>query len=220
MKIDKCIRTNRKTLALVVNENAELIVRAPKRMPMREIEAFVREKEAWIMKQQNRMKALPKKPRCEYREGETFLFLGEPFVLKIEEENKNVAFSDGCLYLPYTQRDRAEKAVKQWYKAEAQRILCERVRELEALTGLQSAGLRVTFAKTRWGSCTAKNTLNFTARLIMAPSPVIDSVVAHELCHTVHHNHANAFWKLLYSILPDYKRRHQWLMDHQREMEL
>lgn len=71
--------------------------------------------------------------------------------------------------------------------------------------------VRITSARTRWGSCSGKNNLNFTYRLAMAPLNVIEYVVVHELAHLKHRNHSKAFWNEVGMIKPDYRKDRDWL---------
>lgn len=83
--------------------------------------------------------------------------------------------------------------------------LLRRTWELAERTGLTPAGVRVTGAKTRWGSCSGKNRICLSWRLMDMPTEVIDYVIIHELCHTVHHDHSKKFWALVASFLPNYR---------------
>ena len=74
--------------------------------------------------------------------------------------------------------------------------------------------MKITSAKTRWGSCTSKRNLNFTYRLILAPQKVIDYVIVHELCHLRQMNHSKKFWDEVATIMPDYKVQEHWLKEH------
>lgn len=74
--------------------------------------------------------------------------------------------------------------------------------------------------KTRWGSCSAKGTLSFNWRLMLAPPAVLDYVVVHELCHLTHMNHSKAFWALVESACPDYRAHRKWLKQHGHELIL
>ena len=73
---------------------------------------------------------------------------------------------------------------------------------------------RIKEQKTRWGSCSKRNNLNFNWKIIMAPEKVIDYVIIHELCHLVHFNHSKEFWNLLAFYMPDYKEQAEWLKNN------
>ncbi len=80
--------------------------------------------------------------------------------------------------------------------------------------------IRIKDQKTRWGSCSSKNNLNFSWRLIMAPERVLDYVVVHELCHLTHMNHGKEFWALVESVMPDYKDCKKWLRENEKSLTL
>jgi predicted metal-dependent hydrolase len=113
--------------------------------------------------------------------------------------------------LATTARDSAAKVFELWYRQNARQILHERVKVYSQQHGFQYQSIRITSARTRWGSCSASRSLNFSWRLIMAPLEVVDYVVVHELVHTVVHNHSKRFWKKVERILPDYNERRKWL---------
>lgn len=93
----------------------------------------------------------------------------------------------------------------------ARRELPERVAHYAAIMGVQPSGITITGARTRYGSCSGKNRLCFTWRLMAYPDEAIDSVVVHELAHIVHKNHGRDFYALVKSVLPDYDRRKKLL---------
>lgn len=95
--------------------------------------------------------------------------------------------------------------------ARAKRELPPKVAHYAAIMGVEPAGITVTSARTRFGSCSAKNRLSFTWRLMTYPEEAIDGVVVHELAHIVHKNHGKDFYALVESVLPDYKRRKKLL---------
>ena len=74
--------------------------------------------------------------------------------------------------------------------------------------------------KTRWGSCSAKGTLSFNWRLMLAPPAILDYVVVHELCHLTHMNHSAAFWQAVEAVYPDYRSARRWLKEHGQELIL
>ncbi len=93
----------------------------------------------------------------------------------------------------------------------AGRELPERVAHYAAIMGVQPSGITITGARKRYGSCSGKNRLCFTWRLMAYPDEAIDSVVVHELAHIVHKNHGKDFYALVKSVLPDYDQRKKLL---------
>ena len=84
--------------------------------------------------------------------------------------------------------------------------------------GVTYGRITLRHAKSRWGSCSAKGNLSFNVALLLAPPEVRDSVVAHELCHRKVMDHSDRFYRLLYSVCPDYDRIHGWLKEHGAEL--
>ena len=91
--------------------------------------------------------------------------------------------------------------------ARAKEVLPQRVAHFSVIMGLEPAGITVTGAKTRFGSCSPKNRLCFSWRLMAYPMEAVDYVVVHELAHIRHKNHGKEFYALIASILPDYRAR-------------
>ena len=91
--------------------------------------------------------------------------------------------------------------------ARAQELLPQKVAAYGQQMGLRPAGITITGARTRFGSCSPKNRLCFSWRLMQYPEAAIDYVVVHELAHMVHRNHGPDFHKLVESVLPDHKER-------------
>ncbi len=96
-------------------------------------------------------------------------------------------------------------------KARARAVIPERVAHFSARMGLAPAGITITGAKKRFGSCSPKNRLCFSYLLMRYPDDAVDYVVVHELAHIRHKNHGKAFYALIESILPDYKARRKLL---------
>ena len=96
-------------------------------------------------------------------------------------------------------------------KRKAKEILPKKVEFYSALTGLKCSGVKITSAKTRFGSCNGKNSICFSFYLMRYPEEAIDYVVLHELAHTKHHDHSWRFWRLVEHYMPDYKQRRELL---------
>ena len=92
-------------------------------------------------------------------------------------------------------------------KKAAKQILPAKVSYYAQIMGLKYGRITITSAKTRFGSCSSKGNIAFSYRLMMYPDAAIDYVVVHELAHLKEMNHSPAFYKVVESVLPDYKER-------------
>lgn len=105
-------------------------------------------------------------------------------------------------------------------KKRAAKILGDRVAHYSGQMGVHPSGVGITSAKTRWGSCSGKNRLNFSYRLILLPPDAVDYVVVHELAHIRVKNHSARFYREVEKYLPDYRRRIALLKEAQRRLGL
>ena len=88
------------------------------------------------------------------------------------------------------------------------------IRTATGLMGVSYGSITVREQKTRWGSCSAKGNLNFNWKLVLMPEEILDYVVVHELAHRLQMNHSTEFWDEVEKILPDYRKRRQWLKEN------
>lgn len=93
----------------------------------------------------------------------------------------------------------------------AAEYLPEAVRHYSAIMGVTPSAVKITSAKTRFGSCSSKNSICFSWRLMQYPKAAIDYVVVHELAHIVHKNHGKLFYQSIEEVMPDYKERKELL---------
>lgn len=107
----------------------------------------------------------------------------------------------------------SEQEIKNLMKL-GKKVFPERVAYYAPLIGVTPSGISVRCQKTRWGSCSAKKSLNFNCLLLLAPSEVLDSVVVHELCHIKEMNHSDRFYREVLRVYPDYYKCHKWLKDN------
>ena len=96
----------------------------------------------------------------------------------------------------------------------AKQVIPARVAYYAPLVGVTYGRIILRCQKTRWGSCSAKGNLNFNWLLLLAPEPVLDSVVVHELCHRKEMNHSRRFYAEVYRVFPEYARWDRWLKEH------
>ncbi len=211
----KIIRSKRKTIALVVQPNGELLVRAPQRATQRQISAMLKKHAGWIAKKQAEVQARQAAfaPR-QFVDGEEFLFLGEIYALKILSQQKPALELKQDFQLAKSAQGAAKDIFENWYKKEACHIFNERVAHYAEKHGFDVKQVKLSSARTRWGSCSSKGYINLTWRLVMAPLEIIDYVVVHELCHLREANHSSAFWAQVGAIMPDYKSRRRWLKEN------
>jgi predicted metal-dependent hydrolase len=214
IQINNLVRSKRRTIALIVERDGSLTVRAPNRAALTDIESFIREKSAWITRTRERLQAIHEVPKKQFVDGEKYLFLGETYELELVKPQKPVLqFRDG-FYLGHSSQKHGEQAFTLWYKAQALKVIGERVEFFSQIHGLVPGRIKITSARTRWGSCSPNGTLNFTWRLVMAPLDVIDYVVVHELVHLKVKNHSKRFWNGVQRIMPEYHLHRKWLRKH------
>ena len=197
----RLVRSKRKTLALYVLPDASVEIRAPLRMPASAIEAFAASKRDWIEAHvEAAQQIIQERERYSAGEGEAVLFLGKEYPVRLVERG-TVRLEEGCCLLPVDERAR-KKALTEWYRREAERRLPQFLEKWKSFTEFSCRSVTVGSAASRGGSCTSRNDIRLSWRLILLPEELIDYVVVHELCHTVEHNHSPAFWKKVESVLP------------------
>jgi len=218
--VDQIIRSKRRTIAIIVQRDGKVIVRAPLKTPERLIRAFIESKSGWI----DEKKALAAKhvvlPVKKFTGGEKFLLLGREIPLRLVEGQKAALSFQDEFFLSKKAVPKAQAVFEKWYKAKALEVLTGRVEFYARQFGLRYEHLHISSARTRWGSCSSRGTLSFTWRLIMAPLEVVDYVVLHELAHLKVKNHSPVFWAEVARMQPDYKRRRAWLKKNGRFLTL
>ena len=116
--------------------------------------------------------------------------------------------------------DAQRNALTQRYIVAAKEYFPKRAAYFRQFTGGTYNRITIRDQETRWGSCSAKGTLSFNWRLMLAPPAILDYVVVHELCHLTHMNHSAAFWQAVEAVYPDYRSARRWLKEHGQELIL
>ncbi len=213
-------QTKRKTVALLINKDGDLIVKAPLNVSEKEIDEIIGRKRKWIEEKQkfiNDRKNLYKEHQ--FLQGEKFLYLGQKYLLQYSNDIKNIVLKENTIYISSFIDDKKTEMIK-WYKKAAQVILKERVSYYEKITGVYIKSMKITSARRQWGSCSRGGTINFSWRLVMCPVEAIDYVVLHEIVHILHPNHSKIFYSCLEKYMPNYKKFKQWLIDNQQIMDI
>lgn len=216
IRINKIIRSRRKTYSLEVTRNGELLVRAPLFMTNRQIEKIVMEKSEWIVQKMELVRRRQAEaPLHIFQDGEQFLFLGENYPLVIKNGQKSaLSFADHIFVLDNRYLQSAGSIFESWYRKQARIHFAARISELSPTLKVQPKVLRISSARTRWGSCSTRGTISLSWRLIMAPPHIIDYVIIHELIHLHHPNHSMQFWAAVETYYPHHKVAKQWLKNN------
>jgi hypothetical protein len=210
------VRRDRKTLEIGVEPNLSIVVAAPRDATIGDIKAKVRKRAAWVLRQQRFFaQFLPRMPERFYVAGETHLYLGRQYRLKvIQHVQEEVKLKRGFIlvhtHLPQ-RPDVTKELVEEWYRARAQVKFRERLESsLERFARPEQftpSGLTIKYLSQRWGSMSPSGRLLLNRRLIQAPVDAIDYVISHELCHLAEPNHGPAFYGLLGRVMPDWEKR-------------
>jgi len=218
--IDRLIRSKRRTIALIVERDGSLTVRAPLRASRAVIDQFVAEKTEWIIRTRQKLPTVLATPEKQFTDGERFLFLGSAYDLKlVGPQRPPLRLEDGFTLSAAFQK-RGRLVFTNWYKQRALEVITDRVRLYSTGHGFEPKQVKITSAKTRWGSCSASGNLNFTWRLVMAPLEIIDYVVIHELVHLRVRDHSAKFWRAVETIDPGYRSKRKWLREHGESLSL
>lgn len=204
---------NRKSLGIKVHPDTTVHVSAPVDTNETDILKKVKAKAPWILKQIDHFNSFrPATPPRRFINGETHLYLGRQYRLKIISDKVNVVKAyRGQIFIHANDRgkDALEKQLQQWYRQRAFIIFEEMIEEVLPKFKkfkIQKPSLIICKMSKRWGSCTPAGKIILNPELIKAPKGSIEYVVVHELAHLVHHNHTKPFFDLLSRILPDWKK--------------
>ena len=210
--------TDRKTLGIKVYPDTSVKVFAPIDTDLPIIEQHLKAKRKWIEKQQRSFQSyLPATPERQYIGGESFLYLGKQYMLKIEPSTaEEVKLYQGRLVVKThnPEATHIKKLLQQWYIARATILFNKLFEEQFCLFkrfGLEKPILQIKKMEKRWGSCTPQQKIILNSELIKAPVVCINYVILHELCHLVHHNHSQSFYRLLENFMPDWQKYKQLL---------
>lgn len=209
------IRSERKTLDISVHPDQLVTVKAPVDALLEEIDRRVKNHARWILKQQQYFSQFePRTPPRQYISGETHLYLGRQYRLKVQQSSHpSVKLKGRYLYVETPQPDHTEMTCNllyDWYLERAQIKFNERLDACFAAfkrLGVERPTLQIRRLSKRWGSLTANGSLILNRDLIRASSRYIDYVITHELCHLKHSEHSPAFYNFLSLMMPDWETR-------------
>lgn len=212
------LRKNVKNVNLNIKPDMSIEVSANSNVPIHFIQDFVKSKGAWILKHVKGFESVqPLRQReREYVSGESFRYLGRQYRLRVREtaEEEKVKFFRGFIYLFVKDEnhfERKEKLMKEWYREKARNAFQESLEKMFPLVhkyGVEKPNIDIRWMKARWGSAlTEKRLILLNTDLIKAPKYCIDYVMLHELIHFKYNDHSDRFYKMLYTLMPDWEKR-------------
>lgn len=202
---------NRKTLGITVNPDGSVGLKAPTCATLEDIREKVRRRAAWILRQKRYFESfgVPTTER-QYISGESHLYLGRQYMLRIKESDQNVVhYQNNILEIECRNKKEAKKVLQQWYLERAEVKFAEYAKTIvEHFTvyGVKPQSISVRKMEKRWGNCTKDGDIYLNPRLICAPRGCVEYVITHEMCHLIHRNHSKEFYALLSKEMPQWER--------------
>ncbi len=211
-KINFVIRySERQTLGITVMPDMSVLVKAPIDSSLLKVKEKVHKKASWILKQQSFFLAFhPKTTKRKYVSGETHLYLGRQYLLKIQlSKTESVKLKGKFIIVKTLDKSKAKELVQEWYLQHANSIfystaapLIEKFKKHK----VEPSSIVLREMPTRWGTCTPKGKIILNPELIKAPKGCLVYVIIHELCHLIHHDHTQKFIDLQTKEMPDWKK--------------
>jgi predicted metal-dependent hydrolase len=210
--------TNRKSLGISVTPELHVLVKAPADTTLEKVKEKIRKKASWIIRQQSFFLSFyPKTPARRFVAGETHLYLGRQYRLKVisdklKVKSEAVKLAGGFLEVYTKNKQNVRGIVEEWYLKKAKeklhliaKLLFDRFIAKHYLSFI-TFQFSLKKMPTRWGSCTPKGKIILNPELIKAPKGCIVYVIVHELCHLIHHDHTQKFIDLQAREMKDWEK--------------
>lgn len=199
----------RRSIGLRIDDHG-LTVSMPLRATEKWLHTVLSEKADWVVAKLDGWQT-KKLPAPQWIDGEKIAFRGENFTLRITPSlfNSPPQLRGEQLHIHLvniTDEIKIEKVVTQWYRREAERVFAECVAHYTELMKVAPQQIKLSSARTQWGSCTSRGVIRLNWQLVKMPLHLIDYVVVHELAHLVEMNHSEAFWQVVETVCTDYKK--------------
>ena len=215
----RLVRSARRKRVSIEVSKAKVVVRIPMFVEARDVEYFVREKSSWIQQKiAQQSQQINKVPVRTYAEGSQFPCLGQLLCLRINRQSQSsvVQYGDELIVGLSTRsrlkdEEQARRLVVEWYQRKALHVLTRKTDEVVHKLGLAHQGVTIKATRSKWGHCTAHGAIQYNWQILLAPEPIVDYLVAHEVSHLRHHNHGVEFWLHVANLCPEYKYCRAWL---------
>ena len=223
------IRKKKKNLSITVTSNGKIVVSAPEKSKFEDIEKKIYGKISWIYKKLQLVNSVSDiSKEKEYVSGESFMYLGKNYRLKIEKNDNaenELKLYKGLFKLKIdlslkNTENKIKMIISDWYIEKAKEKINERVEIYSKKIRLSPNKISVKNLTKSWGICSSNGNISFNWKIIMTPLSVLDYVIVHELCHLKHHNHSKEFWNLVSLYVPDYKNKKEWLKQNGMNLKI
>jgi len=203
--------SDRKSLGINVMPDLAVLVKAPVDTPVEKVKEKLRKKAPWIIRQQSFFLSFhPKTPARKFVGGETHLYMGKQYRLKIfDRKIESVKLKGKFIEVSTFEKSRVKKIVNDWYLQNAKKklhALAHSLIENFKKYKIEPDSIVLRDMPTRWGSCTPKGKIILNPELIKAPRGSIEYVIIHELCHLIYHDHTQKFIDLQTKEMPDWEK--------------
>ncbi len=211
-------RSRRRTIGLSVDQRG-LRVGAPVQATVREIEALLQHHGDWVIDKLKAWRDRPAPKQLDASHGATLSLLGKPIRLNIQSAPRaGWTFDDAELHLRLPEGADAGRTLEAALRDHARHILARQLALHAARLGVPTPPLRLSSARTRWGSCNHRGGISLNWRLVFMPPEVVDYVVCHELAHLKEMNHSPRFWSVVETLCPAWRALRQELARLSREI--
>lgn len=209
------LHVSRKTMEIAVHPNKRVVVKAPLGTLRDEIEGRLRRRARWVLRQIDYFQQFePRTPVRRFVSGETHLYLGRQYRLKVVRADANqVKMTRGRVVVEIDEEILPELVaayLEDWYRSRARQYFqecLERCAQDFIRRGYELPRLQIKKMRTRWGSLSQNGTLTLNLSLMRAPRECIEYVITHELCHLKYDDHSAGFYKYLERLMPDWEKR-------------
>ena len=203
----------RKLILRIDAKNHIPVLTVPRFCSRKKAISFVNENMDWILEN------LQKLPDEKYfADGEKISLLGQEVVICHCPEARRGVWLDGDKLCVSGGAEFLHRRVRDYIKKAAQREFFRISKELADKIGCRLNGVTIKDTKSRWGSCSSLNNINYSWRVALAPQYVIDYLMAHEVSHLKHQDHSDEFWACVYSLCPAWSKGYSWLKRHGKEL--
>ncbi len=220
IEINKIIRSNRKTIALKIDNHCNLIIKAPTSVPISYIQKIVQQKQNWIIAKKIEVQNRKKFTR-NLSNGAKITIFGNYYIINyVENLQFALHLKNNQLLIASDLSKHIKPLLKHLIIKMAKEFFSVNVSKWASVMELKYNRISIKNTVSRWGSCSSLGNLNFNWKLAFAPLEVIDYIIIHELSHLRHLNHSSEFWNEVRKYCPEYKKHKKWLKENAQLLEL